>query len=69
MGEYFELNKIDTNDIHLFSKKYGIEAGRNALVKEIFRVFNHYGIKIDYRHMYLISDYMTFYGFLNPLSR
>ena len=39
------------------------------LVKEIMGVFGHYGIKIDYRHCYLIVDYMTFTGGVNPLSR
>ena len=32
-------------------------------------VFGHYGIKIDFRHCYLIVDYMTFTGSINPLSR
>ena len=38
---------------------YGIEAARNLWVEEIFSVFSHYGISIDYRHAYLVADYLT----------
>jgi DNA-directed RNA polymerase I subunit RPA1 len=33
------------------------------------KVFEHYGIKVDHRHCYLVTDYMCFNGFINPLSR
>ena len=32
-------------------------------------MFSHYGIKIDYRHAYLVADHMSFPGYLNPMSR
>ena len=32
-------------------------------------MFSHYGIKVDYRHAYLVSDHLTFPGHLNPMSR
>ena len=33
------------------------------------KVFKHYGIKVDYRHCYLVTDSMCFNGSINPLSR
>lgn len=32
-------------------------------------MFSHYGIKVDYRHAYLVADHMTHTGSINPMSR
>ena len=32
-------------------------------------VFNAYGINVDYRHLSLIADYMTFEGIYKPFNR
>lgn len=64
-----DQSKIECNDVHSICEAYGIEAARNALVREVNGVFSHYGIKIDYRHLSLVSDYMTNHGYLNPMSR
>lgn len=39
------------------------------MVSEIMKVFKHYGIKVDYRHCFLVADAMCFNGSINPLSR
>jgi DNA-directed RNA polymerase I subunit RPA1 len=46
-----------------------IEAARNGLVQQIHKVFSHYGIGVDFRHLYLVSDYMTLQGVITPMSR
>ena len=33
------------------------------------QVFNAYGINVDYRHLSLIADYMTFEGTYKPFNR
>ena len=33
------------------------------------QVFNAYGINVDYRHLSLIADYMTFEGVYKPFNR
>jgi len=43
-------------------KKYGVEAGRANLVKEVRSVFSMYGIEVNYRHLSLIGDFITFNG-------
>ncbi len=50
-------------------KKYGIEAGRNNLVKEVREVFGMYGIAVDYRHLSLIGDFITHNGEYRPFNR
>jgi DNA-directed RNA polymerase I subunit RPA1 len=37
----------------------GVEAARNAIIKEIANVFSVYGIGVDFRHLSLIADYMV----------
>lgn len=51
----WEMDEIDTsrissNDIHAIGEVYGIEAARNSIVREVSGVFNHYAIKVDFRH-------------------
>jgi hypothetical protein len=38
-------------------------------VKEVSTVFKHYGITVDLRHLFLIADYITMQGVINPISR
>ena len=48
---------------------YGVEAARTSIAKEINAVFNVYGISVDYRHLSLISDYMTNLGDFRAMNR
>ena len=50
-------------------KKYGVEAGRATLVKEVRSVFKMYGIEVDYRHLSLIGDFITFNGDYRAFNR
>ena len=50
-------------------KKYGIEAGRANLVKEVRSVFSMYGIEVNYRHLSLIGDFITFNGDYRAFNR
>lgn len=49
--------------------KYGIEAARATIVKEIRQVFNMYGIEVNYRHLSLVADFITFNGEYRPFNR
>lgn len=50
-------------------QKYGIEACRANIVKEIKSVFGPYGIEVDYRHLSLIADFVTFNGDYRAFNR
>ena len=50
-------------------ERYGIEACRANIVKEIRSVFGVYGIAVDYRHLSLISDFVTFNGDYRAFNR
>ncbi|RCI04863.1 hypothetical protein CU098_005024 [Rhizopus stolonifer] len=68
-SDLIDVNFIDTNDIAAILNTYGVEAARNAIIKEVAAVFGVYGIKVDRRHLTLIADYMTFEGGYKPFSR
>lgn len=38
-------------------------------MKEIVSVFRPYGVEVDYRHLYLIADYLTFPGRVKAMNR
>lgn len=67
--DYLDLRKLYSNDIHAIANTLGIEAACKVIIKEIQNVFNVYGITVNPRHLSLISDYMTFNGVFEPMSR
>jgi len=64
-----DVNRIQTNDIYAVKLRYGVEAGRTNLVKEVRTVFKMYGIEVNYRHLSLIADFITFNGEYRPFNR
>ena len=47
----------------------GVEAAREALIREVRRVFSMYGIAVDPRHINLVADLMTHGGGYRGCSR
>jgi DNA-directed RNA polymerase subunit A' len=58
-----------TNDIHEIKKILGIEAARNALIKEARAVLDEQGLDVDVRHVMLVSDIMTSTGEVKQIGR
>ncbi|XP_064625511.1 DNA-directed RNA polymerase I subunit RPA1-like [Lineus longissimus] len=67
--DLLDLNQLYCNEIHAIYHTYGIEAACRVIIKEIRDVFAAYGINVDYRHLSLIADYMTFEGQYKPFNR
>ncbi|VIO94432.1 Uncharacterized protein BM_BM6654 [Brugia malayi] len=68
-SDVLDVNTLYSNDLNMMCNNYGIEACGRALVKEIIRVFTPYGIDVNWRHLTLAADYMTFTGRIQPFSR
>lgn len=62
-------NDMYSNDIAAIGATYGVEAMRQAIIKEVSGVFAVYGIGVNNRHLSLIADYMTFEGGYKPFNR
>jgi len=57
--EGVDPSKTTTNNIHEIAKTLGIEAARNALIRESVSVLEEQGLDVDLRHIMLVSDIMT----------
>ncbi|CAD1810725.1 RNA polymerase Rpb1, domain 5 family protein [Candida parapsilosis] len=57
--DFISVNAITSNDIASVLRTYGVEAARNTIVNEVYRVFDTYGISVSSRHLDLIADMMT----------
>jgi DNA-directed RNA polymerase I subunit RPA1 len=64
-----DLTCLESNDIHMMQNTFGIEAARRVLKNEVIKVFGAYGIKVDPRHLSLVSDFMTHSGVFKGCNR
>jgi DNA-directed RNA polymerase subunit A" len=62
-------DKTMTNDVHEVYEVLGIEAARNAIIREIEKVVSQQGIEIDKRHILLVADAMTAGGAVKGMTR
>ena len=64
-----DMTRIYTNNIKEIERVYGIEAARNAIVKEIKDVMDMQKLYVDIRHIMLIADAMTYGGMVKSIGR
>lgn len=67
--EYVDTVRTTTNSIAEIEKLFGIEAAREAIIREMLKVLKNQGISIDMRHILLVSDAMTMSGTVLGVSR
>ncbi len=63
------VNKTTTNDLYETANCFGIEAARQAIINEIYKVINSQGLDIDKRHLKLVADAMTVDGEVRGMTR
>ena len=74
LKKLFELDFVDTqrtttNDIHEITEVLGVEAARQAIMDEVFKVIETQGLNVDIRHIMLVSDTMTTGGQIKGITR
>jgi len=74
MREVLGIEGVDkrrtiSNDIHDVYKSLGIEAARLQQISELQKVISFDGTYINWRHIALLSEYMTFTGNIVPITR
>ena len=67
--DIIDVSRIETNHSYALKGKYGVEAMRANIVKEVLMVFGVYGISVDKRHLSLIGDFMSFNGDYRAFNR
>lgn len=61
--------RTTTNDIHEVEKVLGVEAARNAIIKEAQETMEGQGLTVDVRHIMLVADMMTADGSVKSIGR
>ncbi|MEE8322464.1 MAG: DNA-directed RNA polymerase subunit A'' [Candidatus Bathyarchaeia archaeon] len=64
-----DIGRTKTNDILEISKVLGIEAARNAIINEALDTLDEQGLRVDVRHIMLISDMMSVDGSVKAIGR
>lgn len=64
-----DATRTTTNNIQEISEVLGIEAARAAIIEEIKKVLDEHGLDVDYRHIMLVADAMTYTGVVRQVGR
>jgi DNA-directed RNA polymerase subunit A" len=74
LAEVLKCEEVDatrtvTNDIYEIMDVLGIEAARNAIVREAMKTLEEQGLEVDIRHIMLVADMMTSTGTIRQIGR
>jgi DNA-directed RNA polymerase subunit A'' len=61
--------RTTTNHVHEIAKTLGVEAARNATIREAMGVLEEQGLDVDIRHVMLVADIMTSTGDVRQIGR
>ena len=64
-----DFTRTMTNNIYEIYEVLGIEAARNAIIKEALDTLEEQGLEVDVRHIMLVADVMTADGELKQIGR
>jgi len=67
--EGVDPTRTTTNNIHEIAETLGIEAARNALIREASAVLEEQGLDVDLRHIMLVADIMSVTGEIRQIGR
>lgn len=57
------------NDVHEVFEVLGVEAARQLIINEVFKVIEEQGLNIDIRHIMLVADIMCVSGTMKGITR
>ena len=74
LADVLQLEEVDayrttTNNIFEIEHVLGIEAARQAIINEIYKVIESQGLNVDLRHIMLIADTMCVSGTVKGITR
>lgn len=67
--EGVDSTRTISNSIHEIENVLGIEAAREALIREIMNTLREQGLDVDIRHIMLLADTMTWSGTVKQIGR
>ena len=74
MSEVLRLPEVDsertvTNNVYEIYEVLGVEAARQAIINELYKVIESQGLNVDIRHIMLVADTMCASGTLKGVTR
>ena len=67
--DFVDSKRTVSNDIFEIAGVLGIEAARQAIINEVFKVIERQGLNIDVRHIMLVADTMCVNGIIQGVTR
>ena len=67
--DFVDKQRTISNDIAEISKILGIEAARQAVINEVYKVIETQGLDIDIRHIMLVADAICMIGKVKGITR
>ncbi|RME78116.1 DNA-directed RNA polymerase subunit A'' [Candidatus Woesearchaeota archaeon] len=67
--DFVDETRTTSNDIFEIYSLLGVEAARNAIIDEVFKVIENQGLKINERHIMLVADMMCASGMVKGITR
>ena len=67
--DFVDKAKIMSNNIFEISNVLGIEAARQAIINEVYKVIQNQGLNVDIRHLMLVADTMCATGSIKGVTR
>ncbi len=64
-----DYSRVSTNSLTEIYDVLGIEAARNAVIREAYKTLSEQGLSVDIRHIMLVSDVMTNDGSVRAIGR
>ncbi len=67
--DFVDFKRTTSNDIFEIANVLGIEAARQSIINEVFKVIERQGLNIDVRHIMLVADTMCVNGIVQGVTR
>ncbi len=67
--DFIDETRTTSNDIHEIQKVLGVEATRQAIIDEVFKVIEAQALNVDIRHIMLVADTMCASGEIKGITR
>lgn len=67
--EFVDPTRTTSNSIHEIASVLGIEAARQAIINEVYKVIEAQGLNVDVRHIMLVADTMCANGKVSGITR
>ncbi|MBN1386219.1 DNA-directed RNA polymerase subunit A'' [Candidatus Woesearchaeota archaeon] len=64
-----DSQRTTTNDVLEIAKILGIEAARQSVINEVYKVIEGQGLNVDIRHIMLVADTMCLTGSIKGITR